>query len=149
MKWPVAALALICALPAVAQPAPSANPSAVNPGPSTPMTPTPDDRAKQWLILIDDGNYDAAWKQAGARLRDKVRNDKFTAQVGSERQPLGAMTSRTIKDVKLTKTLPGMRDGQYAVVRYDSAFAHKVAAVETVTLVSENGGWSVIDYHIN
>jgi len=149
MKWPVAALALICALPASAQPGPSANPSAVNPGPSTPMTPTPDDRAKQWLILIDDGNYDAAWKQAGAGLRDKIRNDKFTADVGGVRQPLGAMTSRTIKDVKLTKTLPGMRDGQYAVVRYDSAFAHKVAAVETLTLVSENGGWSVIGYHIN
>jgi hypothetical protein len=42
-----------------------------------------------------------------------------------------------------------MRDGQYAVVKFDSAFAHKVAAVETVTLVSEKGAWSVIGYFIN
>jgi hypothetical protein len=59
------------------------------------------------------------------------------------------MSSRTLKDVKLTKTLPGMRDGQYAVVRYDSAFAHKAAAVESVTLVSENSAWSVVTYSIN
>ena len=43
------------------------------------------------------------------------------------------MSSRALKDVKLTKTLPGMRDGQYAIVRYDSAFAHKATAVESVT----------------
>ena len=48
----------------------------------------------------------------------------------------------------MTKTLPGMRDGQYATVRYDSAFAHKAASVESVTLVLENGAWSVIGYFI-
>ncbi len=64
------------------------------------------------------------------------------------RDPLGAMATRTIKNVKLTKTLPGMRDGQYASVQFDSGFAHKAAAVETVTLTSEKGGWSVISYSI-
>ena len=54
-----------------------------------------------------------------------------------------------MKDVKLTKTLPGMRDGQYATVRYDSVFAHKAPAVETVTLVSDNGAWSVVAYSVN
>ena len=141
MKWFAVALALLFAMPALAQP--------VNPGPSTAMTPTPDDRAKQWIILIDDSNYAEAWKQAGATLRNAGGADKFANQVSAVREPLGAMSSRSIKDVKLTKTLPGMRDGQYAVVRFDSAFAHKVAAVETVTLVSENGGWSVIGYRIN
>ena len=141
MKFFAIALALLFSLPALAQP--------VNPGPSTAMTPTPDVRAKQWIILIDDGNFAEAWKQAGATLRSAGAADKFAQQVGAVRTPMGAMSSRTIKDVKLTKTLPGMRDGQYAVVRFDSAFAHKVAAVETITLVSENGGWSVIGYHIN
>ena len=141
MKWFAIALALLFSLPALAQP--------VNPGPSTAMTPTPDDRAKQWIILIDDGNYVEAWKQAGAALRNKGTSDKFAQQMSVVRAPMGAMSSRTIKDVKLTKTLPGMRDGQYAVVRFDSAFAHKVGAVETIALVSENGGWSVIGYQID
>jgi hypothetical protein len=59
------------------------------------------------------------------------------------------MSSRTLKDVKMTKTLPGMRDGQYAAVRYDTAFAHKPDGVESVNLISENGAWSVIGYSIN
>ena len=147
MKWPVVALALFSitafAVPALAQgqPAPA--------GPSTPMTPTPDDRAKQWLGLIDDSNYADAWKQAGAFLRDQIKAEKFAHDIGTYRAPLGAMSSRTIKDVKLTKTLPGMRDGQYAQVRFDSTFAHKAEAVETVTLILDNSSWSVIGYHIN
>ncbi|HXR95138.1 MAG TPA: DUF4019 domain-containing protein [Rhizomicrobium sp.] len=140
MKWLFVAFALAIAAPALAQTAA---------GPSTPMTPTPNDRAKQWLILIDDKNYADAYRQMGAGARAKASERDFTAKVGGTRAPLGAMSSRTLKDVKLTKTLPGMRDGQYATVRYDTAFAHKAAAVESVNLESENGAWSVIGYFIN
>ena len=150
MKWLAVALALLCAIPALAQGAPKSAPAnSSSAGPSTPMTPTPDDRAKQWLTLIDDANYAEAWKQAGSYLRDRTKADSFAQKIRAVREPMGAMSSRTIKDVRVAKTLPGMRDGQYTVVRFDSAFAHKVAAVETVTLVSENGGWSVIGYQIN
>ena len=140
MKWFAVAFALLVAAPALAQ---------TGAGSSTPMTPTPDDRAKQWLTLVDDQNYADAYKQMGATARAKASVDSFTQKVGGVREPLGAMSSRTLKDVKLTKTLPAMRDGQYATVRYDSAFAHKAAVIESVTLVSENGGWSVIGYFIN
>ena len=140
MKWLLVAFALVVAAPALAQTAA---------GPSTPMTPTPDERAKQWLILVDDQNYADAYKQMGAAARGKENEESFAAKVGGVRAPLGAMSSRTLKDVKLTKTLPGMRDGQYATVRYDTAFAHKAAAVESVTLESEGGAWSVVGYFIN
>jgi hypothetical protein len=140
MKWLLVAFALIFAGPVLAQTAA---------GPSTAMTPTPDDRAKQWLSLVDDKNYADAYKQMGAAARAKASEQDFTAKVDGTRAPLGAMSSRTIKDVKLTKTLPGMRDGQYATVRFDTAFAHKAAAVESVSLESENGAWSVIRYFIN
>jgi hypothetical protein len=65
------------------------------------------------------------------------------------RQPMGAMATRNIKSIKMSKTMAGMRDGQYATVQFDSSFAHKAAAVETVTLVLDNGAWSVVGYHIN
>ena len=144
MKWLVTAF-LILASAAAAQPA--AQPPA--PGAATAMTPTPDDRAKQWLNLVDDGNYAEAWKQAGAPLRARQSVDSFLAQEAAKRKPMGAMSNRALKDVKLAKTLPGMRSGQYAVVRYDSAFAHQAAAVESITLASENGGWSVVGYRID
>src|ERR1700748_2393736 len=99
-------------------------------GPSTAMTPTPDDRAKQWLTLVDDQNYADSYKQMGAAARNKISADAWSNKISSARTPLGAMSSRALKDVKLTKTLPALRDGQYATVRYDTAFAHKAAAVE-------------------
>jgi hypothetical protein len=140
MKFLLVAFALTFAVPALAQTAA---------GPSTAMTPTPDDRAKQWLTLIDDHNYAEAYKQMGAAARSKNTEQSFAAKRNSERAPLGAMSSRTLKDVNVTKTLPGMRDGQYTIVRYDSAFAHKTAVVESVTLESENGALSVVSYHID
>ncbi len=108
MKSLLLAFALAFAVPALAQTAA---------GPSTPMTPTPDDRAKQWLTVIDDQNYADAYKQLGALARSKESEQAFARRVGGTRAPLGAMSSRTLKDVKLTETLPGMRNGQYAVVR--------------------------------
>ena len=136
MKWLVVAFSLLMSVPALAAPA-------------TSMTTSPDDRAKQWMTLIDDQNYADAYQQMGAVARGKIAADSWTQKIRGTREPLGAMSSRTLKDVKMTKTLPGMRDGQYTTVRYDSAFAHKAASVESVTLVSENGGWSVIGYFIN
>jgi hypothetical protein len=58
------------------------------------------------------------------------------------------MASRDLKDVSLQATLPKLPRGQYAVVRYDSRFARKTAAVETVTLAMNRGAWAVIAYRI-
>jgi hypothetical protein len=149
MKRLTLIFALALAAPALAAPALAQTASALPTGPSTAMTPAPDDRAKQWVQLVDDNNYSDAYKQMGMMAQNKVGADPWRQKVSSVREPLGAMATRTIKDVKLTKTLPGMRDGQYATVRFDSSFAHKTAAVETVVLTSEKGGWSVIGYFIN
>ncbi|MEP6828908.1 MAG: DUF4019 domain-containing protein [Rhizomicrobium sp.] len=143
MKWLVIAFSLLTAAP-VLLPAP-----ALAAAPATSMTTSPDDRAKQWMILVDDQNYADAYQQMGAVARSRIAAGAWKQKVSSVREPLGAMSSRTLKDMKMTKTLPGMRAGQYATVRYDSAFAHKAAGVESITLVSENGAWSVMGYFIN
>ena len=41
------------------------------------MTPTPDDRAKQWLGLVDDQNYADAYKQLGASHREQEFRQRF------------------------------------------------------------------------
>ena len=135
MAWLVIALSLLVSAPALGAPA-------------TSLVVPPDDRAKQWMILVDDQNYADAYQQMGAAGRAKAA-DNWIEKIRSMRAPLGAMSSRTLKDVKMTKTLPGMRDGQFATVRYDTAFARKPDGVESVSLISENGAWSVIGYSIN
>jgi hypothetical protein len=149
MKWSALLLVLIFAAPAFAQGEVQPAPAQGAVGPATPMTPTPDDRAKQWLGLIDDKNYDDAYKQMGAATQGKIGAGPWTQKVSTARDPLGAMASRTIKDVKMSKTSPGMRDGQYATVQFDSSFAHKASAIETVVMTSDKGAWSVIGYSVN
>jgi hypothetical protein len=144
MKWMAVFFTLLFAAPALAQTA-----APTPPVPATAMSPTPDDRAKQCLTLVDDNNYADGYKQMGTLATARVSPDAWTQKISAARTPLGAMSSRNLKDVKMSKTLPGAPDGQYAVVRYDSAFAHKAAAVETVTLVSDKDGWSVVGYFIN
>jgi len=98
MAWLVIAFSLLISAPALAAPA-------------TSMTMSPDDRAKQWMTLIDDQNYADAYQQMGAAGRGKIAADPWAQKIRSAREPLGAVSSRALKDVKMTKTLPGMRDG--------------------------------------
>lgn len=141
MKWLAIAFALLIVAPAaMAQTGAKRAPS---------MTASPDDRAKQWMSLVDDQNYAEAYRQMGTTARGKLAADVWTGNIRTMRLPLGAMSSRTLKDVKMSNTLAGMRDGQYAALRYDSAFAHKAAGVESVTLVLENGAWSVTSYRVD
>ena len=130
----LAVLLLGTGLPAAAQTAKPA--SAAQPG--------PDDRAKQWLTLVDDSNYAESAKQMGTQAH-KADIDKLP----SLREPLGAMSSRNLKDVTLPRTVAGMPAGQYAVVRYESNFARKAVAIETITLAMTKTGWAVVAYRID
>jgi hypothetical protein len=47
-----------------------------------------------------------------------------------------------------TKSLPGAPDGDYDIVRFNTEFANKHGAVETVVLTREAGGWKVDGYFI-
>lgn len=104
--------------------------------------PVPDDRARQWLVLVDDKNYAQSWGEAGAAFKGKQKADAWAQDAGARRAPLGAVASRGLKSIDLSRN-------NTAVIRYDTVFARKAAAVETVTLNFENGGWAVVDYAVN
>ena len=124
------------AMPALAQAAP-AKPSTV-----TAVTPTPDDRAREWLVLVDDKNYAQSWSEAGKAFQGRQKTDAWASKADGLRTPLGAVANRGLKSIDLSRN-------NICVVRYDTVFAHKAAAVETVTLAFENGGWTVTDYSVD
>ena len=124
------------ATPAVAQAAP------VKKSTVTAAMPAPDDRARQWLVLVDDKNYAQSWSDASKAFQGKQKTDAWATQEAAKREPLGAVASRDLKSIDLGKT-------NLAVIHYDTVFAHKAQAVETVTLAFENGGWSVTGYSID
>src|SRR4051794_33013059 len=104
-------------------------------------TPAPDDRARQWLVLVDDKNYAQSWTEAGKAFQNRQKVEAWAAAAGMQRAPLGAVASRDLKSIDLGRA-------NVAIIRYDTVFAHKAAAVGTVTLTFENGGWAVTDYSV-
>ena len=108
----------------------------------TGATPAPDDRAKQWLVLVDDKNYAQSWSEAGKAFQNRQKADAWAKDAGARREPLGAVASRGLKSIDLSRS-------NVAVIKYDSVFAHKASAVETITLSFENGGWVVTDYSVS
>ena len=51
----------------------------------TAAMPTPDDRARQWLILVDDKNYTQSWSQAGKTFQNKQKADVWATEAGDKR----------------------------------------------------------------
>ena len=134
------------AIPAFAQATPAPKPSVVV-GPAkksaiTASTPAPDDRARQWLVLVDDKNYAQSWSEAAKAFQSHQKPEAWAKDAAATRAPLGAVASRGLKSIDLSR-------GNTAVIRYDTVFAHKAAAVETVSLAFENGSWSVTEYSVN
>jgi hypothetical protein len=105
--------------------------------------------AETWLKLIDAGEYRASHEQAGSLFRNAVTEEQWTQKVGAVREPLGPLASRKLKTAGYYTSLPGAPDGQYVVIQYDSSFAHKQSAVETITpMLEKDGGWRVSGYYI-
>jgi hypothetical protein len=65
------------------------------------------------------------------------------------RKPLGDLASRTLKSAQAMTKLPGAPDGQYVVMQFETSFANKKSAIETVTFMLEKDGqWKSAGYFI-
>ncbi len=105
--------------------------------------------ANRWLALVDGGNYAASWDEAATLFRNAVAKEQWVKQVGAVRAPLGKLESRKLKSATYTTQLPGAPDGKYVVIQYESSFAHKKSAIETVTpALDKDGHWRVSGYFI-
>lgn len=75
--------------------------------------------------------------------------EQWARSLDAARTPLGAVVSRTLREVRPATELPGAPDGEYVVFQFDTAFEHKRAAVETVTPMRDSDGrWRVSGYFI-
>ncbi len=105
--------------------------------------------AEQWLALVDAANYAESWKTAASYFQSAVSQAQWEQSMIAVRQPLGALVSRKLKGAQSTKTAPGAPDGEYVIVQFDTSFANKKEAVETVTpMLAPDGQWKVSGYYI-
>lgn len=105
--------------------------------------------AEKWLAIVDQGEYDKSWEQAAGLFKQVVPVEQWRNQMKVFRGGLGKVVSRTVKSKQYATTAPGVPDGQYVVIQYDSSFEKKASAVETITpMLDEDGAWRMSGYQI-
>ena len=104
--------------------------------------------AKAWAELLDAQNWAQSWRAAGAIFQARMPETQWIPKITALRRAMGRMASRRVKDVQATTSLPGAPDGQYEIVQFNTDFAQKSGAIETVVLAREASGWKVDGYFV-
>lgn len=105
--------------------------------------------AQSWLELVDSGRYRRSYQESASYFKSRVAEQKWVDKVEPVRKPLGAVISRKLDGTQYTTALPGVPDGQYVVMRFDTSFKNKKSAVETVTaMLDKDGKWRITGYFI-
>ncbi|KHA62701.1 helix-turn-helix domain-containing protein (plasmid) [Sphingomonas aurantiaca] len=104
--------------------------------------------ARKWAVLLDDKQWDASWRSAGTMFKAQLTSAQWATTIQSVRQPLGSASSRTLQSAVQSKTLPGAPAGDYQVLQFQTRFANKPDAIETIVLAREQVGWRVNGYFI-
>jgi serine/threonine protein kinase/Tfp pilus assembly protein PilF len=127
----------------------SASSNSVSASDSQPQTREAVSAAQKWLALIDRGNYSETWNEASAIFRGAVTEPGWENSMTTFRQPLGELISRKLKSAESMTELPGVPDGQYVVMQFETSFAGKKSTIETVTFMLEKDGqWKSAGYFI-
>jgi hypothetical protein len=106
--------------------------------------------AEDWLRLFDAADYSATWDTAGSLFQSQITKQRWRESAGTARSPLGAVTTRAVRNASYSMSLPGAPDGEYVTITYDTAFANKAAGVETAVVMRDpsNGKWQVVGYFV-
>lgn len=105
--------------------------------------------AKAWLALVDAEKYGQSWDEGALLFRSAVMKAEWERAARAARAPLGAVKSRAFKSANFTRSLPGAPDGEYVVIQFDTQFANKASAIETVTpMRDKDGAWRVAGYYV-
>jgi hypothetical protein len=107
------------------------------------------DEAQAWLVKLDCGNYAGTWKEASAYFKASVTDTDWILGTNASRKPFGEVKSRKLVEVTAARSLPGAPDGLYFVMQFETSFAAKEKAVETVTFMKEtDDSWKAAAYFI-
>lgn len=133
--------------------APSAEATTASPAP--PPAPHQADEAAAhvsadaWVELVDQSRYGESWDAAAPIFQASMTKEQWDGAVQGARGPLGPLALRKFRAAEYKASLPGAPEGEYVVIYYDSAFAEKQGATESVTLAkTTDGAWKVAGYFI-
>jgi hypothetical protein len=104
--------------------------------------------AQAWIALVDAGQYQQSWTEAGRLFQRTTTADAWARDAATIRQRTGSSLRRElITDTDVTDP-PGVPAGEYFRIRYETECASGIIR-ETVLLVQEAGrGWRVVRYDV-
>jgi Protein of unknown function (DUF4019) len=105
--------------------------------------------ARDWLALVDSGNYAAAYDQAGEIFRGNTPREQWQAGLENSRRTVGPLMERSMKSAVVAIDLPNAPKGEYVVTTFETKFQQNPQPVpEIVTALLTGGQWKVVGYLI-
>ncbi len=104
--------------------------------------------AKEWLKIVDVGKYVESWQKSDAFFKSQLTQTEWSVALTGVRTPLGQVKSRSELVAKEYSSLPGVPDGEYLVIQFQTEFQNKKSATETLTLSKSSGDWLPVGYFI-
>lgn len=105
-------------------------------------------QAEAFVAVIDKGDYLSAYASGLPFIRFQARQDEWIADQEMAVEFLGKVIDRQLMTVRSRDSYPGLPDGNYLVVSYESRTEHKVKAIEVLLLSQQNQGWQVCRYSV-
>ncbi len=104
--------------------------------------------AREWLALVDAGQFSDSWKRSSSLFRRTVPAGKWEESLTLRREPLGKLISRKVLFSRYTNALPGAPDRSYVIIQYEALYEGNRSAIETVMPLYDDGEWRVSGYFI-
>src|SRR5262245_26337248 len=102
-----------------------------------------DARAREWLALIDAGDFGASWDTAARLFQARVTTDEWEARVWRQRPSIGRPRDRELVAARYTATVPWEPPGEHVFVQYRIETGER-AAVESLTMRLDADQWKTL-----
>lgn len=96
--------------------------------------------ARDWLALVDKGDWNASWEATGQSFKALNTAETWARVARQVQGPLGAVKSRVLVSEEMVPAPPY----GYQMVKFRTDYANKPGAIETLSLVREGGSWRVV-----
>ena len=104
--------------------------------------------ASDFTTLVDADNFLAAYWSGSELLRLANDEREWTAQQERAQVLVGKVTKRTLKAVRSIQTYPGLPDGDYVLIYFETRTTYKAKAAEVLLLRDDQGLYQVCSYSI-
>ena len=105
--------------------------------------------AQEFLALIDAADYAQSWEVTARFFKQKVSKESWIKEIAILRPKSKSPIERKLRSAEYSKSVPGIPEGEYVVIVFDTSFDNKQGAIEIVTPTLEpDGHWHVSGYFV-